>query len=95
MPLSGRLRLAESVERSFRSTNPEFKSEFPEQIVRDYGASLIAAGEDAAVLGHFHTERDLDLQALGRVLVLPEWKGSRRHLRVDSNGDIAFVDSPV
>ena len=27
------------------------------------------------------------------ILVLPEWKASRRHLEIDATGSIAFVDS--
>jgi UDP-2,3-diacylglucosamine hydrolase len=95
LPRSRRLRFAESVERRLRSTNPGFKREFPERVVRRYAASLLSGGADAAVLGHFHVERDLDLEGGGRALVLPEWRESRRHLRVDAGGTIAFVDSPV
>jgi hypothetical protein len=29
----------------------------------------------------------------GRILVLPEWKATRRHLRVGADGQIAFVDA--
>ena len=64
---------------------------FHEQFVQN-----IADGHDAVVLGHFHTERDLSVEAAGRtgrVLVLPEWRESRRHLRATSEGEIGFVDS--
>lgn len=90
--------MAEALESRMRASNPAFKGWFPEQAVRDYAASFLARGHDALVLGHFHVERDL--KALppsppGRILVLPEWKGSRRHLRVTPEGDIRFVDSPL
>ena len=51
---------------------------------------------DLVVLGHFHVEKDLVLEPpgpAGRVMVLPEWKGSRRYLRVGADGRAAFVDS--
>ena len=81
-----------------RSSNVEFKQEFPEAAVRAYAGRFLEAGHDAVVLGHFHVERDLQVPAsrdgkTGRILVLPEWKESRRHLRVAPDGAIDFVDS--
>lgn len=96
LPRGPRLRLAHALERRMRGTNPAFRRAFPEQAVRDYAARLLTPQDDALVLGHFHVELDLAPQnggARGRVLVLPDWKSSRRHLRVDAAGEIAFVDS--
>jgi UDP-2,3-diacylglucosamine hydrolase len=96
LPLALRRRAIAGLERRLRGANLEFKSAFPEGIVRSYAAPWIAAGHDAVVLGHFHTERDLPVEAdgrSGRVLVLPEWRESRRHLRATAAGEIAFVDS--
>lgn len=92
VPRRRRLALAESLERRMRGTNLDMKREVPEDLLRAYAAPHFAAGCDAVVLGHFHVERDL---AVGdrRVLILPEWKGSRRFLRVDGNGRIAFEGS--
>ena len=73
------------------SSTPEGGTE-----VRAFAGPHLAAGHDAVVLGHFHVERDLDAGPAypgRRILVLPEWKGSRRHLRVSATGDVAFVDS--
>ncbi|MCH8156104.1 MAG: hypothetical protein IH786_12805 [Proteobacteria bacterium] len=42
-----------------RSTNPEFKGEFPEDVVRAYATSILGPQDDALVLGHFHVEREL------------------------------------
>jgi UDP-2,3-diacylglucosamine hydrolase len=92
VPRSQRMRWANSMERRLRSSNPEFKGEFPEAAVREYAATLLGEDDDALVLGHFHLELDL-APPPHRVLVLPEWKGSRRHLRVTSAGEIGFVDS--
>ena len=95
---SRRLRLAESLERRLRATNVDYKREFPEAQVREFAAGIVARGFDAVVLGHFHLERELRLgppHPEGRVFVLPEWKGARRHLEVDESGRTGFVDSPV
>jgi UDP-2,3-diacylglucosamine pyrophosphatase LpxH len=95
LPRRGRISLAEATERRMRSTNLDHKREFPEEQVLAYAASFLEAGHDIVVLGHFHEERDLVLggtERSGRVVVLPEWKGSRRHLEVSADGDITFVD---
>jgi UDP-2,3-diacylglucosamine hydrolase len=96
VPRGRRMRVADYLERKLRKSNPEFKRRFPEREVRAYGASFLAQGYDTVVLGHFHVERDLRVDSNGnpgRILVLPEWRESRRHLRVDPDGNVAFVDS--
>ena len=92
LPRRRRLRFAESLERRLRTSNPDFKRSFPEAVVRAYAARLLGPRDDALVLGHFHVEQDL-ASAHGRVLVLPDWKSTRRHLRVAPDGEIGFVDS--
>lgn len=96
LPARRRLALAASLERRLRKSNPDFKGRFPEGAVRDYGQSFLARGMNAVVLGHFHVERELVSSApspVGRIFVLPEWKGSRRHLRVAVSGEMEFVSS--
>jgi UDP-2,3-diacylglucosamine hydrolase len=97
VPSSRRLRLADALENRLRSTNLAFKSHFPEGAIRAYAEPRFATGHDVVVLGHFHVERELRQPNEGvdrRILVLPEWRESRRHLRIGPEGDIAFVDSP-
>lgn len=89
LPAGTRMRLVDRLETSMRASNARFKAAFPEEVVRRYGKGFLARGHDAVVLGHFHIERALD----GHVFVLPEWKESRRHLRVSADGSIAFVPS--
>jgi len=96
LPRRRRLASALWLERRMRGSNPEFKRAFPEREVRAYAAGYLAQGHDAVVLGHFHLERDLAAvppSPPGRIFVLPEWKESRRHLRVGSDGRMEFVDS--
>lgn len=96
LPRAARMRLADVAERRMSGTNLAFKHEFPETEVRAFAGPHLAAGHDAVVLGHFHVERNLDAGPAypgRRILVLPEWKGSRRHLRVSATGDVGFVDS--
>ena len=93
IPATRRFALAERMERSLRSTNLVQKREFPEELVRAYASRRFAQGYEAVVLGHFHVERELGPRAgegPGRVFVLPEWKGSRRHLRVTAKGEMRF-----
>jgi UDP-2,3-diacylglucosamine hydrolase len=96
LPRTRRLRLAEWLERRLRASNVEFKGAFPEAAVRAYAATMLGPDDDALVLGHFHVERELAPRSdgpRGAVFVLPEWKSSRRHLRVRSTGEIEFTDS--
>ena len=95
IPRARRFAIAESVERKMRATNAEMKREFPEALIRNYAARHLQASGSAVVLGHFHVERDLRAGPTGesRIFVLPEWKGSRRHLRVTSAGTMRFEDS--
>jgi len=96
LPHGRRMRLAERLERRFRRTNLDYKREFPEAQVRAYAATLFRQGHDTVVLGHFHVEKDLsagDEQGFGRILVLPEWRESRRHLVARPDGEVSFVDS--
>ena len=90
LPRSRRLKTASSLEERMRGSNPDFKRAFPEAEVREYATPWLARGHDAVVLGHFHVELDLAARQ-GRILVLPEWKGSRRYLRVRENGEIGFA----
>jgi len=96
LPATRRLRLAESLERRLRRTNVAYKQEFPEAALREFAADILRRGFDVLVLGHFHVERDFPIGPpgpRGRAVVLPEWKGQRRHLEVDEKGRVEFVDS--
>jgi UDP-2,3-diacylglucosamine hydrolase len=93
LPARRRAALAEAAERGMRTSNLRFKGAFPEAAVRAYAAPFLDQGHDAVVLGHFHVERDLTVPGPGgqrRILVLPEWRASRRHLRVTAAGDMCF-----
>jgi UDP-2,3-diacylglucosamine hydrolase len=96
LPAATRLRLAESMEHRLRGTNLEYKREFPAEQVREYGARVMTRGYDAVALGHFHVEKELCLEPPhppGKILVLPEWKESRRHLELREDGGLGFVQS--
>lgn len=90
-PPSGRIRLADLLELRMRATNLRMKRSFPEERVRAYGAAALRAGCDAVVLGHFHEEHRIEAGEPPRpVFVLPDWKSSRRYLRMGPDGSIAF-----
>lgn len=91
IPKRRRFAWAESLERSLRRTNLEMKRAFPDALVEAYAARRIARGDDAVVLGHFHEERTLSV-GRGHAYVLPAWKDTRRHLRVDATGTFRFED---
>jgi UDP-2,3-diacylglucosamine hydrolase len=87
--------IAESVEKRMRATNVDMKRAFPEALVRDYASRHLGVPGSAVVLGHFHVEKEIVAGNPGEpsVYVLPEWKGSRRHLRVTSAGEMRFEDA--
>jgi UDP-2,3-diacylglucosamine hydrolase len=94
LPRGRRMAFAESLEGKLRSSNLEYKQAFPEAEVRAYAAGILTGGYDTVVLGHFHVEKDLRTappSPAGRILVLPEWKESRRHLRFTPDGEGSFV----
>ena len=95
IPSARRFAIAESIEQKMRATNVGMKHQFPEALIRDYAARHLRTPGAAVVLGHFHVERELSVGPAGdaRVYVLPEWKGSRRHLRVNAAGQAAFEDA--
>ena len=95
VPRARRFTMAESIEQRMRATNRAMKLEFPEAVVRSYADAYLAQAGAAVVLGHFHVERELRAgpTASERIFVLPEWKGSRRHLRVTAGGDMRFEDA--
>lgn len=95
VPRARRFAIAEAIERRMRVTNRGMKLEFPEPLVRAYADAHLPSSGAAVVLGHFHVERELRAgpSGSGRIFVLPEWKGSRRHLRVTAGGDMRFEAS--
>lgn len=92
LPGKLRSRWIDGMERKMRGTNLRFKDAFPEAIVRAYTERWLTRGHDGVVLGHFHVERELECEH-GKIFVLPEWKGSRRHLESRPDGTLTFVDS--
>ena len=95
IPRVRRFAIAESIERRMRATNCGMKREFPEAVIRAYAEDYLEGPGAAVVLGHFHVERELRAgpSGTGRIFVLPEWKGSRRHLRAAADGDLRFEDA--
>jgi UDP-2,3-diacylglucosamine hydrolase len=93
LPAGRRLAVAERLERTMRGTNLAHKREFPTELISSYAESFVARGHRDVVLGHFHVEKHWVLDDGAAVWVLPEWKGSRRHLLADPDG-VRFVDSP-
>ncbi len=94
IPRRAGLGVAMSLERRLRTTNRAMKRYFPDAQCVRYAAPLVARGVDLVVLGHFHAEREIPVEAggrRGRVLCLPDWKSSRRYLRVECDGHWAVV----
>ena len=89
LPREAGLGLALALERRLRTTNRSMKRYFPEAHCLRYAQPLVAGGTDLVLFGHFHVERRIPVEAGGRrgeVLCLPDWKTSRRYLRLEADG---------
>lgn len=98
MPAGARSRLAARLERSMRGTNLERKRELPAAELAAYGAARVREGFGLVLLGHFHTERTIEVDGVGRpgeLLILPLWRDARRHLRIGADGAARFEGAPV
>ena len=87
-------RLSLWLERRLRTTNLAYKRRFPEEhALRRAAGHVRHHGIRFVVLGHFHQELRLRAQD-AEILVLPDWKRSRRHLEWDpDSGTMTFVAS--
>lgn len=88
------LAVALDLERRLRTTNRKMKRSFPEAHCRRYAEPRVAAGADLVLLGHFHVERLIPIEAgtrRGAVLCLPDWRTSRRYLRIERDGRTEIV----
>lgn len=94
LPGSVGIRASQWLERRMRTTNLAYKRRIPEEHARRRAAELFGrTGARLLVLGHFHQELRLE-QERGSVLILPDWKRSRRHAEWDPETDEArFADS--
>ncbi len=94
IPRGRRLEVADGLRRRLGHGARSYRSPFPEGEVRRFAAGAFRAGHSAVAIGHFHVERDLEAappSPPGRILLLPEWKGSRRCVRVGEDGKASFA----
>jgi UDP-2,3-diacylglucosamine pyrophosphatase LpxH len=77
-----------------RTTNLAYKRRFPlEHATRRAEGHRREHGVAHVVLGHFHQEMRLQAEGV-EILVLPDWKRSRRHLEWDPVARaMTFADS--
>jgi UDP-2,3-diacylglucosamine pyrophosphatase LpxH len=97
LPSSMGLWTSQWLERRMRTSNLAYKKSFPTPSAIACAQSHFArTGARFLVLGHFHQELRF-AAAPGEVLVLPDWKRSRRHAEwapcVDGAGTMSFEDS--
>jgi len=96
LPRTARLRIVDRLERSLANTNLDFRTGFPLAACEVYARERVASGADIVVFGHFHDERQFDVEARGRrgsVFVLPAWRERHRYLRIDPLAEPAFVSA--
>lgn len=85
LPGSLQRRLAERLERAMGPTNRAYKERFPERELARWARDARADGVTAAALGHFHEDRELELEGL-RVRLAPQFREGGEHLALLVDG---------
>jgi len=97
LPSAVGLRASQWLERRMRTTNLAYKRSFPTRSAVERAREHFSRTQARfLVLGHFHQELRFPAEP-GEVLVLPDWKRSRRHAEwspgATAAGTMRFVDS--
>lgn len=93
LPRCVALRLAQTLERSFRGTNQRHKADFPADTCRHFAHTRFPHA-DIVVLGHFHHQYHYAAEYQGRtkaLYVLPAWKDCPIYLRIPHHGPCEFI----
>ena len=96
LPQGRRRRIVDDLERGMARTNMAFRGGFPVAESLLYARRLIARGSEVMVFGHFHEERRIEVEEIGRkgvLFVLPAWRTGHRYLRIDPGAPPVFVSA--
>lgn len=80
LPTGPAAALAAWLERRFRTTSPEHRVRFPEELCRRWALEAFAAGARRLFLGHFHRPWEWETVVGGRrcrAVVIPAWRETR------------------
>ncbi len=89
LPSSAGVRMANALEARMRTTNLRNKIHFPVEAAAVFAERAWASGADLLLLGHFHEERVVASPG-GTMVVLPDWRASRRYVAVGGDGGWRF-----
>jgi UDP-2,3-diacylglucosamine hydrolase len=81
------------LEEDMRKTNRKNKVQYPEQSAQDFLLQMAKAGMDLVVVGHFHLERTIKIQATNRNVLfynLPGWEQGFRYLVIPSGKGVPY-----
>lgn len=78
-------RLAERLERAMGPTNRAYKARFPALELARWARGARADGIAAAALGHFHEDRELEVEGV-RVRLAPQFREGGEHLALRPDG---------
>jgi len=74
------------IEQALSGSNPRGRMRIAEGSLERYAHSLASRGFDGGVVGHFHVEMSLEIDTGERgrfpLLVMPDWRSTRRFLRL-------------
>jgi UDP-2,3-diacylglucosamine hydrolase len=80
---------SEKMERELKPTNRKHKSYFPEKHVEAFIREAATEGYNLVIAGHFHIEREIEIQWQGRSVLfysLPGWEHGLRYLVIPEDG---------
>jgi|SRR3990170_1871537 len=83
LPSSLILRMSSDLEREMQTTNQKHKSYFPDESCRKFYLRHFERGVDIVIVGHFHCEKEIRVQAANRDVLfysLPGWEQGFRYL---------------
>jgi UDP-2,3-diacylglucosamine hydrolase len=85
LPPGVQARIAKRIRAWMKDTNRNYKRYEPKAELERWARSLSASGYDAAVLGHFHTDREIQ-EAGVRIRFVPRFREDGAHLRIRADG---------
>jgi UDP-2,3-diacylglucosamine hydrolase len=93
LPSTITLRVGLQLEKNMRNTNRKNKLHYPEQSAQEFLLERGEAGMDLVVVGHFHLEKTVQLQAANRNVLfysLPGWEQGFRYLVIPSGEGLPY-----
>ena len=84
------LKVSTRMEQEMKATNKKYKSTYPERQAEDYCRRAAQQGVDILIAGHFHIEKEMQMQFDNKNVLfynLPGWESGFRYLIIPGEGN--------